>query len=238
MSKATAKTEIMVSNGRIIDTDNSMFVLIDASKLSLKDEFMCYCPRIPQCEDIKRLITRAINKGIKDYYKPLVDPSVDENGKIYFKAGNKPALGHYSYNWWEKKAKEFCPDCGSRLGTKLEYVAFLGVFIKSLVETGWNVTDAWGAVCYDSKELGNYRNSKNARLYPELTGSREVCGFYDLANAYKILAADEDEESGVFWLAGGCFANDCSSSPVADLCHYNLRDSPGTCGVGWLVLSA
>ena len=91
MSKITTKTEIMVSNGRIIDTDNSMFVLIDASKLSLKDEFMCYCPRIPQCEDIKRLITRAINKGIKDYYKPLVDPSVDENGKIYFKAGNKPA---------------------------------------------------------------------------------------------------------------------------------------------------
>lgn len=237
MPNGTIKLIVETPNTEAKATADEMFILVEASKLSMHDKFIKYKPQTDEGKAFKKLLKAAIKKGVKDFYKPLVDPSVDENGKIYFEAGNKPAVGH-SYNWWEKKAKEFCPDRGSRLGTKLEYVTFLGVFIKSLIEIGWKVADAWKAVCVDSKELGHYWNSENAKHDFEPTGSREVCGFYDLANAYKILAEDEDEEAGGFWLAGSSYIHCSYGYPLASLgCNYYLFDY-GNFSVGWLVLSA
>ena len=74
-----------------------------------------------------------------------------------------------------------------------------------LVAKGWTCCEAWDAICNDSKNLGHYRNSHNAKHQFEDTGSREICGFFDLANTYKILA--EDKEAGGFWLAGGYYRN-------------------------------
>ena len=48
-----------------------------------------------------------------------------------------------------------------------------------------------------SMEFCDY--SEDAKYNFEPTGSRIICGFYDLANTYKIFA--EDEEAGGFWLA-------------------------------------
>ena len=59
------------------------------------------------------------------------------------------------------------PERASRLGIKTEYIAFLGVLIKKLVDSGWKVDDAWDAVCNDSKKLGHYWNSENAMHVPE-----------------------------------------------------------------------
>ena len=256
--KTTTEMEIKVSNGRIISaelmpngkaklivelpatevktTEKCMFVLVEASKLRLEDKFMRYNPQSERSKEFKRLLTEVINKGIKDFYRPVMDPYASKDGDFFYEAGNKPAVGH-SYDWWKKKAMEFDPDRGSRLGTRYEYVAFLGVLIKSLVESGWKTADAWKAICDDSNELGHYWNSENAKHSFETTGSREVFGFYDLTNTYKILAENEDEEAGGFWLAGGSYINYSFNYPLADLSHRSNRNGNYDFSVGWLVLS-
>ena len=216
---------------------DDVFVLVEASKLSLDDEFMKHKPKHEREKTFKKLLTKVIKKGLKDFYRPKYDPSFNKDRTgIIFKAGNKHAV-YKSYNWWEKVAKEFMPERHSRLGTKSEYVAFLGVLIKKLVEDcKWNVADAWHAVCNDSKELGHYWNSKDAKHDFEDTGMREICGFFDLANTYKILAEDEDDSIGGFWLAGGNYDNHSIIMPLASLIRDTslVKDYKG--GVGWVVL--
>lgn len=210
------------------------FVFVEASKLSLKDEFMKYKPKTEREEKFKKQLTEAIKKGVKDFWRPRYDPSFNEDGtRICYVEGKKPAVGK-SYNWWKRTAEAFCPEWQSQLGTKSEYVAFLGVLIKKLVESGWKVEEAWSAVCNDSRELGHYWNSQNAKHAFEDTGSREICGFFDLANTYKILA--EDEEARGFWLAGGDYCTSSNIYPLAYLARCNLQDFNHCDSVGWLVL--
>ena len=226
--------EVVVQEKTVVENLQDAFVLVEASKLSLRDEFMKHKPKTKREERFKKQLTDVIKKGVKDFWRPKYDSSFNEEGMgICYVEGKRPAVGK-SYNWWHKAATAYCPERHSRLGTKSEYVAFLGVLIKKLVENGWKVEEAWSAVCYDSKELGHYRNSENAKHAFEDTGSREICGFFDLANTYKILA--DDEEAGGFWLAGGRYFDHGNFIPLADLGHYNNQDCDIGSSVGWLVL--
>ena len=206
-------------------------ILVEASKLSLTDTFMSHKPETEAEKKFKVTLIEVIKNGIEDFYRPAMDPSFSDNEKtkIHYMAGEKPAIGK-SYSWWKETVKdsEFC------LGTKAQYVAFLGILIKMLVAKGWTVGEAWNAVCNNSKELGHYKNSDNAKLRFEDTGSREICGFFDLANTFKILA--EDEASGGFWLAGGNLGNVSYECPLADLGPNYGCNVIHCSGVGWLVL--
>lgn len=209
------------------------FILIDAESLSLKDKFMDYLPKNQKEENAKELIAEAIKSKVKNFYRPIMDPSFSGYGFAYV-AGNRPAVGE-CYQWWVDNAKKYDPSRKSRLGTRLEYGAFLGVLIKKLVEEGKSVNWAWNAVCTDSKELGHYANSENTKHELELTGSRLICGFYDLGNTYKILA--DEKRKGIIWIASGSYSYYGYGCPIAhfttrtDLWHYNHV------AVGWLVLS-
>lgn len=209
------------------------FVLVEASKLSLEDDFMQYEPQTDNQVKFKKNLTSAIKSGVKDFYRPIYDPSIDENGNIVFAAGKMPAVGH-SYNWWVEAAKKYVSNRQIRLGTKNEYVAFLGVLIKKLIASGWYIANAWKAVCDDSKLLGYYWNSKDGINSFKKTGSREVCGFFDLANTYKILA--RDDEAGWFWVASGYYYYLSGFNPLADLDINYTQDSGYGNGVGWYVL--
>ena len=222
--KTTAEKKIEISKERDC-------ILVEASKLSLSDDFMLYEPKTKQEKEFKDTLTKVITNGIKDFYRPTMDPSFadKEKSKIHYKFECLPALSK-PYYWWIEIAK----DSKCSIGTKSQYVAFLGVLIKMLVSEGWKVSEAWDAVCNDSKKLGHYSNSDNAKTYFEYTGSREICGFFDLANTQKILA--KDEKAGGFWLAGGDYSSYGFDFPLADLglckcCSNNLYH-----GVAWLVL--
>lgn len=257
LMKTTAEMKIEVSNARISNATimpdgtcklelevkmatqeqnnnenvNDVCILVEASKLSLKDAFMSHKPKTKAEKKFKDTLTEVIKNGIEDFYRPAIDPSFadKEKMKIHYMAGEKPAVGK-SYNWWKETVKDskWC------FGTKAQYVAFLGVLIKMLVAKGWTCCEAWDAVCNDSKNLGHYRNSDNAKRQFEDTGSREICGFFDLANTYKILA--EDEEAGGLWLAGGNFSGNGNSIPLAhlELCDFYYYGR--NCSVAWLVL--
>ena len=223
--------EEVVNETKSFDND---FILIEAEKLSMKDTFMKYEPKTDRGKEAKALISAVIEKKVKNFYRPKCDPSFTEDGEgICFVSGKRPAVGK-SYDWWHDVAKKYNPERNSRLGTKLQYGAILGVLIKNLVEEGKNLEWAWNAVCNDSRELGHYWNSENAKHDFEPTGSRMICGFYDLANTYKILA--EDEEAGGFWLAGGNYRKYGNNNPLADICHNCNRNNISDVSVGWIVL--
>ena len=214
---------------------DNMFVLVEASQLSLNDKFMKHKPTTNNQRKLKESLTEAIEGGLSNFWLSRMDPSFNEDGTdIVFEAGKIPAVGRY-YNWWEEKAKQYLPERGSHLGTITEYVAFLGVIIKNLIAGGWSVSKAWKAVCDDSRKLGHYLNSENAKHGFEATGSREVCGFCDLANTHKILAWDK--AAGGFWLVGGSCFFFSYYVPLAYLSHYICLGSDYFYSVGWIVLS-
>ncbi len=258
MSTAT-EFEIKVSNGRIVYPSNlpdgmyklvkeikipatrtteveqcKEFVRVPVSELSLEENwFKNFEPKTNTERRFYKQVREVIQRGIKDFYRPTLDPSFDEACTgICYVPGKKPAVGN-SYNWWAKTAREFNPECKSRLGTKSEYIAFLAVLIKNLVASVWNVKEAWEAVLDNSRELGHYWNSENAKHTLEDTGSREICGFCDLGNAYKILAADEEADG--FWIAGGGCMNLSIRYALAGLYIDDDRDCDNPGGTGWIV---
>lgn len=243
--------EVMADGGRMLviklntttadDTtchlQEDIFKKVPASELSLEDDFLKYTPKTEQEKQFKRAVKKAIKAGVHDFWRPVCDPSFDDDGRICYEPGKMPAVGK-KCEWWEKNAKNFCPERGSRLGTKYEYIAFLAVLIKELVASGKTLEWAWNAICNDSKELGHYRDSENAKEDFEPTGSREICGWCDLANSYKIVA--KNKEGGGFWFVGGSYRDDnhyfyryCLSALRS--CNHYGRDNCISCG--WLVLT-
>lgn len=224
-------SEEVVPAFKVLSEDE--LVLIEAERLSLGDKFMQHEPCTEAEDKAKNLIIESIVAGVKSFYRPKFDPSFSADG-IQFVAGKKPAVGK-SYEWWYDVANRYASSRNSRLGTCLEYGAFLGVLIKRLAQEGKTVEWAWAAVCNDSKELGHYFDSDNAKYEFEHTGSRLSYGFYDLGNTCKILAADDS--SSYFWLAGGSCIDCGSNLPIATLNHKDCRCSGYNDSVGWIVFS-
>lgn len=210
------------------------FPIAKASTLSLEDEFLKHEPETKEQRKFKNALISAIKSGLSDFRAQRMDACFDEEGNICFKAGMKPAVGK-SPNWWKETAKKFMPEKGSRLGTTKERIAFLGLLIKYLIEEkGYTVSNAWKAVCDQSKDLGHYWDSENAKHDFEDTGSRQVGEWYDLANTCKITV---DDEAGCFSLVGGNFFNCGINYPLEGV--FGIYDPVNACnsGVGWIVLS-
>lgn len=249
--KTTAEMKIMVSNARIsratilrdgtcklelemniheMDGHDDKCVLVEASKLSLNDDFMKHRPQTAQERLFKINLTKVIKNGIGDFYRPTMDPSFANESckKIHYSAGELPAVGKY-YQWWQ----EAVDGTIWKLGTKSQYIAFLGVLIKTLVSKGWKSGKAWNIVCNNSEELGHYCNSYNPKYQLEHTGSREICGFFDLGNTCKILANDDGTDK--FLLAGGCYENYGDIYPLSNLRRCEEHAFVYRQSVAWLV---
>ena len=173
-------------------------------------------------------LKEAISKSVKKFEVFVNDPSMDDNGKLQFVPRFEPAKG-YSYDELEELAKEN----GLRLGTKDEYILFMGWLITSLINEGWFEKDAWFAVCTDSRELGHYYTLAKHEDALELTGSRMIAGKCDLANTREVLA--RDEKSHVFWIAAGCYDELSYNRPLTCLGCVYYFDTPNYNSVGWFV---
>jgi len=223
----------IASNGKnILD----MFRVVEASKLSLNDKFLQHNPKTERQAHDKEEIMKAIKVGLVDFRKPILDPSVDEDGNIFFEAGNNPATG-YSLNWWSEKAKELIPDKNSRVGEEAHHYAFIATLIKYLIdEEKYEIGDAWRAVCDNSIRMGHYWNSEDSKHTFETTGKRPVGGWFDLSNTLKLLKDDD----GTPLLASGCYCYDSGHFPVSKV-EKPMNPSPdagyGYC-VGWLICDA
>ena len=215
-----------------------MLFRVEVSKLYLEDKFMCYEPRTENEIRVKNELIELINKGMEDFYRPRMDPSFTLDGDICFWPGGSPAVGK-SCSWWQEKAKSIWPKRNSRLGTRDEYMAFVGVLIKMLVDDHWRVDQAWNVVCNDSSSIGHYRkiskSSTPRHVRPvkmDTTGNVVFSGLADFANVSKILAPKDETDS--FWTASGTYNDFGSMEPIA-----NLNTTSPNCdmnyALGWVV---
>ena len=214
---------------------NEKFVLIEASKLSLDDEFLKYEPQTERQKNFKYTVKAVIEKGVKDFWKPRMDPSFNPKGDgICFEFFRSPAVGK-TYKWWKRAAKKYCPERKSRLGTFDEYIAFLAVLMKMLIANGWPIEKVWHVICDDSAEIGQYLT--NPEEVPELenVGTKEVLGFFDLAHTHKMLKWNG--EKGGLCIAGGCFEVFGYDYPVSKIILRVFYPNIANSTVGWVVLS-
>lgn len=203
-------------------------IIVEGSRSECYASLMKHKPETEPEKEFKKNLKTAIDADVESFRVPVNDPSFDCDYRIHFAPNCNPAVG-YPYRELERIGNEN----GVRLGTKDEYCLFLGTIILRLIGQGWSMTKSWMAICNDSKELGNYWDSKEAKHRLELTGSREIVGKCDLANTCKILA--KDEWTGAYWIAGGDYLYHGSYSPIATLReNYDVQTFYG---VGWYVLS-
>lgn len=137
-----------------------------------------------------------------------IDASVVD-GKLVYQKGLPIETGFYPMDWAEM-LKAYNPSRNSRMMARIEYVCRNLYLIQKLVKAGCEIAKAYEMVCDDSREIGHYCNSSNHKNDFEQTGSREICGFYDLGNARKFIAVDPWEEEFFFLVAGGDY--DCYSA--------------------------
>ena len=221
----TSKLEIMISQKKV--------VLVEASKLSINDKFMSFDPKtapetLIEPETLfKERLTEVILNEPKDFYRPVFDPSFDEEENIVYEEGKRPAIGK-SFKWWEEKAKEI----GGNIATRNEYIAFLGVLLKNLVEDGESIPNAWSIICSLSDTESDAKQNKSTKHIIEDTGSKKLGMFYDLTNTYKLCKEDEYRETGGFLIAGGLLFGDKTNYPISALgkCYevdYKHQDAVG-----------
>lgn len=212
---------------------DSVFVLIEAEKLSLSDAFMKHRPCNEREHRAKELITEAIKNNVRNFYCTKFDPSFSEDKKgICFEVGKLPAVGK-SFEWNKKAAEALIQDQKTRIGTRLEYGAFLGVLLKKMYENGKTSKQAWNELCTDSYKIAHYQNSKDAHHDFEPTGYRVFLGLYDLANAQKILMDDKNHNK--YWIASGSYQYYSDFCPISAVNTAEYNDEILHNAVAWVV---
>ena len=220
--------------GKQTGSEDDVFVLIEASKLSLDDAFLQYEPKTFIARRLKRFIRELIEHGdVEDFVRPKYDPSFTEDGTgICFVPGAIPATGKDCI-WWKEAAANFMPKHNSRLGTKYEYIAFYGVLIKEMVAAGWDVEKAWHAVCNAGSTIARFYDPDCKQL--DTTGSRELLGIFDLGNVRKIIANEKDDKR--FLLSGGGYMYSDLAKPLVSLYIVDHPAYEGHEDTGWIVMS-
>ena len=185
---------------------DEVFPIIIPKKL-IWHRVLWHKPRTAREKMLMDNIKKGINLKLPAFRIAYMDPS-EEDGKIVFRHGNKPAVGH-SPIWWSETWKNFMPSKNSRSGTELHWAIFLGYLMKHLVdEKKYSVKDAWKAVCDDE--------------------------LFNISNTRKIL--ERWEKSG-FWFAGNaCFSDKNNKYPLVHLVPIFYTSFDNYDSVGWLVM--
>jgi len=203
------------------------FVKIEASKFSLEDEFLKHESVSINTVNFYNKLIKIIKNGMLDFYVPKMDPSLDKNGNICYKKGERPAVGKPSI-WWEKESKKVAPEYNSKIGNENQYIAFIGMLVKNGIIT-------WEQAAEESKDVGHYCDSEDAKHCLEETGSRPIDKFFDLGNTCKIVKS-EVRKFG-YALAGGHFEINSSEYPLVDMENIRYRETDIVKGVGWITLN-
>lgn len=169
------------------------------------------------------ILDAAVSKVNKEYYIANVEASIDKNGRIYYKDGEKVAVG-LTGEAWKIKATEFAPEYGSDLASNYQYVLWIAYRIA---KGFWTVE----YVCDDSSSQGNYFNAPGSSHKLETSGARTVGGARNgVGNTCKVVTS----ANGFCWF-GGWYSFDGSDCPVG--CYTDVRDPKfGVLGFGSGVL--
>ena len=185
-------------------TDNRL-VKIDPQEPGFFDEVLNFKSTNEDINTFIEAVAEVKGTSLEAFYRVMYDPTEAGDHMVVFQKGKRPAVGH-SYNWWVETASKMSPVEGRQwhIATEYQYYAFLVWLINQLVKIGKSVEEALHQVVLDSKELGHYYDSENSTKGEdfEFTGSRCVCGLYDLANTFKILQYTQIRKLVAFGLLG------------------------------------
>ena len=176
--------------------------------------------------DVMKALENMPEEGFR--WIPVYEPSKDDDGNLQYVSGVNVLRGLNSYNW-EEASQNYSPENGSRMSSITTYFLLLLRLLKDGFATVEQLAD-------DSKEIGHYWDSENAKHEFEKTGERQLGGLYGFAgNTYKIVM-DSESSSGFSLLGGRCnYSGD--NYPLADVLHdydpYNTKNY----GVGLLELT-
>lgn len=208
------------------------FVLVEASKLSLEDDFMKFNPQTENQINFKNDLESAIKSGLKDFYRAKYGPYANVFGEIMFgyKSGVFLATG-YSFNWWATANERYYSSYEIRLGTKNEYVAFLGDIIKKLVKYGCSIKNAWEIICDDTCNLNKIRFNYNSKKEEREVEDLVEC-IRNLARNLRILAWDD--EAGGFWETGSYHRE--LHNPLTEFVLRDNKETHWDKVLGWCVI--
>lgn len=137
---------------------------------------------------------------------PVHEPSKDDVGNIQYVSRANVLRELNSYNW-EEAFQNYSPENGSRMSSITTYFLLLLRLLKDGFATIEQLAD-------DSKEIGHYWDSENAKHEFEKTSERQLGGLYGFAgNTYKIVK--DSESSSGFSLLGGCYDDNGYGYPLA-----------------------
>ena len=98
--ETSTKNDTHEAPSSIYKLSSKKYVVIEASKLSVKDEFMNYSPQTFYEKSFRGNLLNVLKQGMKDFCKPIYDPSLSSNG-ITYEPNQKPAVGLTFLQWFE-----------------------------------------------------------------------------------------------------------------------------------------
>lgn len=177
-------------------------------------------------EDVIKALNNMPEEGFR--WIPVYEPSKDDGGNIQYVSGVNVLRGLNSYNW-EEAFQNYSPENGSRMSSITTYFLLL----LRLLKDGFATVEQ---LANDSKEIGHYWDSKNAKHELEKTGERQLGGLYGFAgNTYKIVK--DSESSSGFSILGGSYDIYGDKYPLADVAHVIDPNFTKDNGVGLLELT-
>ena len=176
--------------------------------------------------DVMKALENMPEEGFR--WIPVYEPSQNNGGNLQYISGVNVLRGLNSYNW-EEVLRNYSPENGSRMSSITTYFLLLLILLKDGFATVEQLAD-------DSKEIGHYWDSENAKHEFEKTGERQLGGLYGFAgNTYKIVK--DSESSSGFSLLGGIYYHSGHLSPLADVVHDDSPFYTHNYGVGLLELT-
>ena len=151
------------------------------------------------------IVQEAVQGVDYDYWIANLEPSV-KDGKIYYAKGEVVG-GDFSCNQYDKMAKEYAPERGSRLASVYELFMWYALRIANGLWT-------FEYVAHYSSGAGNYVGMR------EKSGERNVGGYEDgQGNTYKIVTFKYG-----FAFVGGSYIFDGYRYPVARIFNSDYAD--------------
>lgn len=176
-------------------------------------------------EEVLEAIENMPTEGYR--WIPVYEPSKGEDGEIQFIPGKNVLMGLASYEWI-KRLKEYSPENESQEASKTTYFLLLMRWLKDGIASLEQIAD-------NSKEIGHFSDSKDAKYGFEKTGEREfggLCGF--VGNTYKAvnIPGSRARNPIPLWFGGDCF----DSGEFNSLVHMESSPFPSDSYVGLLEL--
>ena len=174
-------------------------------------------------KEFLEIVSEALGFIHYSYRISAIEPSMKENGCLFFEAG-KPVEVRLSLKEWRDKCKGFAPVWNSRMASIHELYLWYA----------WRVLKGYWTleyICDDSSDGANYFTSPNPSHKCEVSGSRMIGGFADgTGNSYKIASYGY----GIA-VCGGKYDDYGNVFPVADESCY-IDSEAVFCGTAVIAL--